>query len=170
LALLLPVLTYTIALFGFRLFDPLAAARQTVLAQIRAGVIVFDTYWRGVSLNLAAETMLGMRSGAARGKTWHALMPPERFSAAVPDAASHPAAEATALPEMSLGGGADARVCVPALTTLKDSRGSLIGHLLMLRDATAERRAQAQILEQQRALAVLEERERLARELHDGLG
>ena len=38
------------------------------------------------------------------------------------------------------------------------------------RDITERRRTQAQMLEQQRALAILREREQLARELHDGLG
>ncbi len=42
--------------------------------------------------------------------------------------------------------------------------------LLLLHDVTEQRRAQAQILEQQGALATLQERERLARELHDGAG
>ncbi len=40
----------------------------------------------------------------------------------------------------------------------------------MLRDVTEQKRAQAQIIEQQRSLAVLDERERLAWELHDELG
>ena len=45
-----------------------------------------------------------------------------------------------------------------------------MGHLLMLRDMTEQKRAQAQIIEQQRSLAMLREREQLARELHDGIG
>ena len=45
-----------------------------------------------------------------------------------------------------------------------------MGRLLMLRDVTERKRAQAQIIEQQRSLAMLREREQLARELHDGIG
>jgi signal transduction histidine kinase len=45
----------------------------------------------------------------------------------------------------------------------------MIGHLLLLRDVTEQRRAQAQMLAQQWAQAVLQEREQLALELHDGL-
>ncbi len=46
-----------------------------------------------------------------------------------------------------------------------------MGRLLLMHDMTATKRAQAQILEQRhRALAVLHEREQLARELHDNLG
>ena len=170
LALLLPALTYAIALFGFHIFDPLPTARETVFQQMRAGVVVFDTDWRTVSLNPAAEAMLGVRSGAARGKPWHALLPSGQFPATDPDAVAGPGVETAELPEMTVGAGAAARVYAPALSPLKDVRGPLIGRLLILRDVTAERRAQTQILEQQRTLAVLEERERLARELHDGLG
>ncbi len=39
-----------------------------------------------------------------------------------------------------------------------------------LRDITEQKRAQAQILDQQRTMAVLKEREILARDLHDGIG
>ena len=42
--------------------------------------------------------------------------------------------------------------------------------MLLLRDVSEQKRAQAQIVEQQRALAMLQEREHLARELHDGVG
>jgi signal transduction histidine kinase len=44
-----------------------------------------------------------------------------------------------------------------------------LGHLLLLRDVTAQQQAQAQIIAQQRSLAMLREREQLARELHDGI-
>jgi signal transduction histidine kinase len=42
--------------------------------------------------------------------------------------------------------------------------------LILLDDVTDQKQAQAQLLEQQRALATLHERDRLARELHDTLG
>jgi signal transduction histidine kinase len=53
---------------------------------------------------------------------------------------------------------------------LNDFRGLQVGRLLRLRDVTEQKRTQAQILEQQRALSMLHEREQLARELHDNLG
>jgi len=42
--------------------------------------------------------------------------------------------------------------------------------MLLLHDVTEQKQAEAQIVNQQRALAMLHERERLARELHDSLG
>jgi signal transduction histidine kinase len=42
--------------------------------------------------------------------------------------------------------------------------------MLLLHDITEQKQAQARLLEQQRVVATLQERERLARELHDSLG
>jgi signal transduction histidine kinase len=71
--------------------------------------------------------------------------------------------------EISLGTGPHVRLYALNCSALEDFRGQLIGHVLLLRDVTEQRRAQAQALEQQQTLAVLRERERLARELHDSL-
>jgi signal transduction histidine kinase len=161
---------YAIALFGFRIFDPLHAARQTVLEQMHAGVAVFDAAWRVVRLYPAAEKMLGISESAARGKTWQQMAPPGECLPARPADRGQPAGTELECSEMTLGSGAAARHYALAFSELRDFRGLLIGHLLMLRDVTDQRRAQRQILEQQRAAAMLQERGRLARELHDELG
>jgi signal transduction histidine kinase len=56
------------------------------------------------------------------------------------------------------------------VSSLNDWRGLVVGYLHLLHDVTAQKRVQAQLLEKQRALAIMTERERLARELHDDLG
>jgi len=48
--------------------------------------------------------------------------------------------------------------------------GEVFGQLLLLHDVTEQKRAQTQILRQQSVVATLKERERLAGELHDGIG
>ncbi|MBN1994425.1 MAG: hypothetical protein JW953_17130 [Anaerolineae bacterium] len=53
---------------------------------------------------------------------------------------------------------------------LPDRRGNLIGQVIVLRNITTLKHAQAELLQQQRAVAMLQERERLARELHDSVG
>lgn len=162
---LVSVTTYAIALFGFRFFDPLPAARRAVYEQMSAGVIVFDRQWRAAGLNPAAEIMLGLRRVEAIGKRWQELAP---AGPPLPAATATVAGEATALPEITLGG--DARQYAGLLSALHDFRGLLMGYLLMLNDVTEQRRAQGQIVEQQRSLAALHEREHLARELHDSIG
>jgi signal transduction histidine kinase len=56
------------------------------------------------------------------------------------------------------------------ISLLKDWRGLDSGCLLLVRDVTEQKQAQAQVLAQQHILATLQERERLARDLHDTLG
>lgn len=163
-ALLLNCAMYAIALFGFRIFDPLPSARRTVIEQMREGTVVCDSGWRVLTLNPAAENMLDFASAHARGKTLPELLP------AVADLEPPLAEDGPGPVEISVGSGREARHYTLTLSPLKDHRGLIIGHLLLLRDVTERRRAQVQILEQQRTLAVLQERERLARELHDSLG
>ncbi len=159
-----------LALFAFRILDPVPATRQAVIAQMHDGVVVFDARGRVVGLNPAAEKSLGASENAARGKTWQEVAPP---TAVLPDllqGSAEPASQPARVREISLGSGADVRHYTLALSELRDFRGLLLGRLLMMRDFTEQRRAQAQILEQRQSLAVLQERERLGRELHDSIG
>lgn len=165
-ALLLEWTAYAIALFGFRIFNPLPAARATAIRQMREGMVVLDDQWRVASVNPAAAAILSTSEARARDKTLAEILP------AFPGLN----AQLTALPagadpiEISLGAEPDIRRYALDLSVLKDFRGLTTGRLLLLRDVTEWRRTQEQIREQQAALAALHEREQIARELHDGLG
>jgi PAS domain-containing protein len=163
-AVLLPWTMYAIALFGFHIFDPLPAARTVAIEQMQEGMVVLDARERVASLNPAAASMLSISTVHARGKTLDELLPalPD-LCARLTDAASGSQARIPYGTEITLGTGSAVRLSALDCSVLEDFRGLLIGHLLMLRDVTEQRRAQAQALEQQRTLAVLHERERLAR-------
>jgi signal transduction histidine kinase len=165
ITVLMVLIVYVVAVFGFRIFDPLPVARQAVLQQMHAAFIVFDARWRVLGLNPAAEDLLRIVESMARGKTWGQVTPPGELL--LPDLSASGAGD---LPDITLGRGADTRYYAPALSALADFRGLLMGYLLMLRDVTEERRGYAQALERQRAQAIQSERERMARELHDSLG
>lgn len=154
---------YGIALFGFRIFDPLPAARRAALEQMRDGMVVLDTHWQVLSLNAAAGSILGIPSSHMRGKTLAEIMP------AFPDLSTRLAAADPESTEISLGTSPEVRHYALDLSGLRDHRGLIIGHLLLLHDVTEQRQAQAQLLSQQWAQATLQEREQLAHELHDGL-
>jgi signal transduction histidine kinase len=161
IAILAPWAMYAIVLLGFRIFDPLPAARATALGQMREGMVVMDSTWRVASLNPAAARILNTSATRARGKLLEGLLPacPD-LAARLTDAAAEPA-------EISLGTGPESRRYAFELSLLKDFRGLTIGHLLLLHDVTEQRRAQAQMLTHQWAEAMLQEREQLALELHD---
>lgn len=157
--------TYAVALFGFRIFDPMPLARQAATQQLRDGMLVLDPQQRVVSMNPAAERILGAPVKQVQGKPIADLLPnlpqPGSFE---PDSPvfQNPL-------EVILDLGTETRCYEFEFSPLNDFRGLSVGYLLLLHDVTEQRRSQKQILEQQRALATLNERERLAHELHDEL-
>lgn len=53
---------------------------------------------------------------------------------------------------------------------VSDKKGNIIGKMAVIYEITDKKKAQQEYLENQRAMASLEEKERLARDLHDNLG
>jgi signal transduction histidine kinase len=169
-AILAPWTMYAIALFGVHILDPLPAARATAIEQMRDGMVVVDSAWRVASLNPAAAKILNTSANRARGKLLAKLLPAfADLSARLADAPARTTGPTTGPIEIDLDTKPEARCYALELSPLNDFRGPIIGHLLLLHDITQQRRAQAEILEQQRTLSVLQERERLAHELHDGV-
>jgi PAS domain S-box-containing protein len=160
----LEYLMYAIALFGFRIFDPIPLARQTAIEQLHSGVLVLDPQGKIVSLNPAACTILRSSLKHLLGRPIQDLLPASAKMAGEFQAAG------AVQSEIGLGSGPDTRYFLVEASALNDWRGLAVGCLLMLQDVTEQKQAQAQLLEQQRALAMLQEREQLARELHDNLG
>jgi signal transduction histidine kinase len=158
----IPVVACSIALFGFRIFDPIPLARQTVIEQLQAGMLVLDLRERVISLNPAAERILNAPANQVQGKLVKDLLPayPEKRLA-------DPGGTEI---ELGCGEGTSLRYYMVTNSLLNDFRGLEVGRLLLLHDVTEQKRTQAQILEQQKVQAALEERAGLARELHDSIG
>lgn len=165
-------LMYAIALFGFRILDPIPLARRTVIQQLQTGMLVLDPQGMIVSLNPAAQAILGRSEKQAVNHSIQELLPD--CAGLIGDLQSAGKVQTEiSLPEGhrdAVGAGADARYYQVEVSPLKDWRGVEIGRLLLLQDVTEQKRAQAQIFEQQQVVATLQERERLAHELHDNLG
>ena len=158
----LPALACAIALFGYRIFDPIPLARQTVIEQLQAGMLVLDLEGRVVSLNPAAERILNASAQQVTGKRVKELLPAYSEKRLVDSGEIES--------ELGIGEGPGLRYYLLRVWPLNDFRGLAVGILLLLTDVTEQKRTQAQILEQQRSLAKLREREQLARVLHDNLG
>ncbi|MFO7917070.1 MAG: histidine kinase N-terminal 7TM domain-containing protein [Anaerolineae bacterium] len=164
LALAVPSLIYAVALFGFGIFQPIPMARRAVIAQMRDGMLVLDAVGRVASLNPAAQEILGVQRKNALHRTIQDLLPKHAHGSGDLDIGK------TGQTEIRFGSGSETRYYLLETSDLKDWRGPAVGHLLLLRDVTAQRQAHLQIVGQQRALAMLHEREQLSRELHDNLG
>ena len=156
--------SYALAFLGFRVLDPVPMARTAVLDQMSEGVLVLDKDGRIASTNAAADQILGKSARWLRGK------PASDLLQVAPEVLSTPSSSGASLEEISLGKGTSARHFSLNLTRLTDRTGRVLGGLLLLHDVTGEKKTREQLVRQQRVVATLEERERLARELHDGIG
>jgi signal transduction histidine kinase len=151
---------YALALFRFHVFDPVPLARATVIEQMGDGMLVFDLLGQIVDLNPAAEKALGELAIKLRRTPLDKILP------------MIPPPDKTGIvhSEISLCKGDSIRYFNLTLTSLIDRRGQSLGQLLLLHDVTEQKQAQARLIEQQQVMATLQERERLAHELHDSIG
>jgi PAS domain S-box-containing protein len=158
-------------LFRFRLFDIVPIARDRVIEGMDDSMIVLDLQGRIVDLNPAAQRILGWTASQAIGKpaaevfgTWPALI----------ELCQDASITHTELASTMGEGQQPAKAPAPRdydvhISSLADRRGHPLGQVIVWHEVTDYKRAQVQLLQQQRAMAVLGERERLARELHDDL-
>jgi len=157
-------LMYATALFSFQILNPIPLAHRTVIEQLQAGILVLDPQGKIVNLNPAASVILKSPVKRLLGNSIQDLLP------SFADTAGNLQAEGINQGEIELGKGSETHYYQLEASSLDDWRGTQIGRLLVLRDVTEFKVAEAQLLEQQRALAMLQEREQLGRELHDNLG
>jgi PAS domain S-box-containing protein len=148
------------AMLRLRLFDLIPVARATMLEYMPEGVIVLDGQQRIVDVNPAAAQLLAQPAAQLVGQ----VFAPEQHFADWPQAGSDRGERPV---EVARG----SRWYHLSQSPLRDRRQlAEAGTLMILRDVTALKQAQLQFVEQQRALAMTNERAHLARELHDGLG
>ncbi len=151
-------------IFRYRMLDLVPLARSTVIETMKAGVIVLDLEGRVLDINPAAGRILGCATNQAT--TRHV----REISVGIPELAAACLDRGSFQIEFSLES-PDARPIYEALLSpLQDGRGAPIGRLVVVHEVTDQKLAQAALLEQQRRLAATEEREKLARNLHDDLG
>jgi signal transduction histidine kinase len=157
-------IAYAIAFLGFNVIDPVTAARTSVLRQMREGMLVVDRGCRVLDANPMAASILGTPASRLRGRHLAEFVPID------PGVLQGDDDQLTDPAEIALGPVDAPKVYEVNQTPLKDRQGNVIGKLLLLHDITEHRQEQARALEQQEVISTLRERERLARELHDGIG
>jgi signal transduction histidine kinase len=148
--------------FGFYILNPVPLAHQMALRQMQTGMLVLDSHRRVISLNSSAERILKMSAGRAMERPIGELLPD------YPDESLIDAAGTEI--EFCLGTEQDVRHYTLTISLLKDGWGFDSGRLLLLSDVTEQKQGQAKLIAQKQALATLQERERLARDLHDTIG
>ena len=155
---------YAFALFYFRVLDPISMARTVVIEQMTDGIFVLDLQGCIVDINPAAANILGMPPSYLCGRSIVDILPADSAIDTPPGRIE------LAKSEISLGLGDVVRYYNMNLTELSDGHGDVHGQLLVLHDITVQRQSQERLMKQQRIVATLQERDLLARELHDSIG
>ncbi len=131
-------------LFRFRLFQILPVARDAVIEGMLDGMMVLDDAGRIVDLNPAAQRILGLPASRAVGR------PATRLLRGLPDLVERFRDVAEGQTEITVGEGDGVRHYDLRLSRLADRRGRPRGRLVVWRDITARRRAEAGLADQKR--------------------
>lgn len=156
-------LLYAFAFFRLHLFDIVPVARNMVIDRMTEAMIVLDAQEHIGDLNETAEKMIGLSKGKVIGRRIESAL--QNF----PDLLAIVRNSDTAQREI-LFGSPHSRWYQVSISPLTDRQGFLLGQLIWMQDITEQKRIRKQILDNQRTHAMLQEREFLARELHDGIG
>jgi PAS domain S-box-containing protein len=127
------------ALFRYRMLDIIPLARDTVLDELSDAVIVLDSQRRVgvVDVNPAAQRVLGRPAGAVIGQS------AAQVCAAWPHLVACCHDDGDVQTEIIVAEGPQPRWYDLRLTTLLDGRGQLNGRVLVLRDITERKEAEA---------------------------
>jgi signal transduction histidine kinase len=153
----------TVAVLRFRAFDVAPVARDMLVEQTTHGMMVLDEMRRVVDANPAARRLLGVPSHHVIGrdalellKAWPALL-----SSVLAGGGEHV--------EVTFADLDASRIYDAAVTPFLDPSGRKGLQLIVWFDVTETRAARAEVERQRSALAASVERDRVARELHDGI-
>ena len=157
-------LIIALGIFRYKLFDLIPVARAAVIENMDAGVMVLDMQDRVLDINPAFRKITnydirnidGIKVEEVSGKV------PALLKACTDRDITHS--------EFVINKDGMPMIYEVFLSTLNDNRGIPSGRLIVVYDITQKKQEQQRYMEQQWKLAVTEERERLARDLHDDLG
>ncbi|MEN6414054.1 MAG: histidine kinase N-terminal 7TM domain-containing protein [Veillonellales bacterium] len=153
----------TRALFRNKLFDLVPIARNRIMESVADGIVVLDGENRIVDMNPAAQVIFDCNVAENIGR--YAV----EFFEQQPVLQELIIAEGTYAEFQSMRFQQE-RYYEIFCSPLKNERGIFLGKLLNIRDITGKKLAEQELLQKQQEIARQEERERMARDLHDNLG
>ncbi len=151
-------------IFHLRMFDLVPLARDTLVETMNAGVMLLDLQNRVLDINPAFEKILGITDLKV------STCSIEDVCHKIPDLVKACLDINVTYIEFSINTNEQLQVYEVQLSPLSDKNGILIGRIVTAYEITEKKRVQQELLKQQWKLTVIEERERMARDLHDNLG
>lgn len=153
----------TWSLFRNKLFDLVPIARNRVLESMADGIVVLDQKNRIVDMNPSAQGVFQCETASVLGCDafvfWEKWPDIQRLLV-MRD--SHV--------ELQYRQQQEPRYYAVVCSALKNEQELIQGRIVTIRDITEKKLAEQELLQKQQEIAVKEERERMARDLHDNLG
>ena len=163
LGFLLSGIIVTWLYYRWHFYNVLPRAQSAVLEDMVDGLLVVDDQGFIAELNPAAKIIFAGLPASIGDKY-------ERLLAAWPelsDAVANFSTQGTEASRSFSGERHDYQIQVRTVKTSGDHR---LGVAIVLKDITKQKQMQEQMIDQQKAMSILAERDRLGRELHDGRG
>jgi PAS domain-containing protein len=146
LSIIFLAVMYAIALFRYRMFNLIPIAREAMIEQMREGLLVLDSQRWIVDLNPMTATMLRLSESQIKGHQIADILP------GYPDLYVSLDGSGTTPNEITFGAGSESRYYVLSTSNLKNRRGIDVGRMLLLRDVTGRKQAEAALRESEEKL------------------
>jgi PAS domain S-box-containing protein len=151
-------------IFRYKMFELVPLARATVIETMDAGVLVLDLQDRILDINPAFKKIIGLTTARFSTKSV------EEICSEIPELAKACIDRKITRAEFSINTKESTKSYEVCLSPLTDSKDILIGRLAVAYDITEKKQAQQEFIKHQWKLAAIEEREHMARDMHDNLG
>lgn len=161
--LLLSAVYVTWVFYRWRVYSILPLAQDAVTKSMIDGLVVVDEKGYIVDMNPAAKDIFTGLPATVGNKF-------QENAAAWPVLAEISGNSGAEIREASRNNTGERRYYQISTMPLKTPQGDPLGKTILFKDITQQKHDQEKMLEQQKALAILAERDRLGRELHDGQG
>ncbi|MDU2063636.1 MAG: histidine kinase N-terminal 7TM domain-containing protein [Sporomusaceae bacterium] len=156
---LISALLITWGFYRWHTYTVLALGQEVVVRDMIDGLVVVDEYGYIADMNPAMKGLLGDVPVKIGGKF-------ERLTSLWPELATVCTGNAVKTLELFRHEPQGLRYYRLTMTPLQ-SRKRWLGRVLVLKDVTEQREQQKKLLEQEKTLSILNERDRIGRELHD---
>jgi PAS domain S-box-containing protein len=153
-----------LGIFRYKLFDAVPIAWAAVVRNMDSGVMVLDMFNRILDINPAFEKIIGRKANEINAKQ------AGEVCGDIPALSDACADTSVTRIEFSINTKEITRIYEASFSFIFGKNGEAVGRIVIANDITEKIRQQQDLLEQQWKLAVADEQERLARDLHDNLG
>jgi signal transduction histidine kinase len=152
------------SIFHSGMFELVPIARTAVIEAMEAGVIVIDVKDRVLDMNPAFKRI------AKTSLTRYYLSPIDKICKNIPEVAKIMKDRTISHTDFMIYDNEHSKVYEIVISQLNDKKGNNIGMLGLIYDISEKKLAQKEYAEHQWRMAVIDERERMSRDLHDNLG